>query len=259
MADEFARDLYASIDRAMAHHKIDFIPGSADLGDFDATSTTIAVSPGGELDRLPRAALERTFERYWSHVQSRDTAGATWDAYTPYELRTVGTMLRLGRKDRALALLSGFLRDQTPPEWNQWPEVVWRQPRAPKFVGDIPHTWVGSDFLRSAADLLAYERESDSTLVVAAGVPESWLADGGLRVAGLSTWWGRLSYRAARAGDRVTVQIDEGLRVPPGGLLVHRPGTASSGRVLVNGQPAAADSVGAVRVRALPAAVVFER
>ena len=258
-AEEFARELYASIDRAMAQHRIDFIPGAADLGDFDATSTTIAVSPSGELERLPRAALERTFERYWEQVQARRAPGATWDAYTPYELRTVGTMLRLGRKDRALALLDGFLRDQTPPEWNQWPEVVWREPRAPKFVGDVPHTWVGSDFLRSAADLLAYERESDSALVIAAGVPESWLVGRGLAVANLSTWWGRLSYRAARANGSVTLAVDAGLRIPPGGLLVHRPGAPASGRVLINGQAASADSTGAVRVRSLPAEIVFGR
>src|SRR5688500_19318344 len=55
--DEFAVDLYASIAEAMRKHRIDFIPGSADLGDFDATSTTIAVSPGGELGRLPAPAL----------------------------------------------------------------------------------------------------------------------------------------------------------------------------------------------------------
>jgi hypothetical protein len=123
----------------------------------------------------------------------------------------------------------------------------------------VPHTWVGSDFLRSAADLLAYERESDSALVIAPGVPDSWLAGTGLAVSGLSTWWGRLSYRASRADGRVTLTVDSGLRLPPGGLVIHRPGIASSGRVLVNGQPAPADSSGAVRVRALPATVRFER
>ncbi|HUP50133.1 MAG TPA: hypothetical protein VNA04_15210, partial [Thermoanaerobaculia bacterium] len=47
--DEFRRDLYASIERAMAMHRIEYIPGSVELGDFDATSTTTAVNPGGEL------------------------------------------------------------------------------------------------------------------------------------------------------------------------------------------------------------------
>ncbi len=259
LASEFARELYASIDRSMQHHRIDFIPGAADLGDFDATSTTVAVAPGGELPRLPRAALERTFERYWRQVQDRRRAGATWEAYTPYELRTVGTMLRLGWKERALALLDGFLADQTPPEWNQWPEVVWRAPRAGKFIGDLPHTWVGSDFLRSVADLLAYEEESDSSLVVARGIPDAWLVDDGVTVTGLSTWWGRLSYKARRSEGGITVHIEQGLRVPPGGLTVYPPGSGPVRRVLINGTPATPEPSGAVRIRALPATVEFER
>jgi len=257
IGEEFAHDLYASIAAAMERHRIDFIPGAADLGDFDATSTTVAVSPGGELHRLPRAALERTFERYWSEVQARRAPGSAWEAYTPYELRTVGTLLRLGWKDRALALLDGFLRDQTPPAWNQWPEVVWRDPRAPKFNGDLPHTWVGSDFLRSAADLFAYEREEDSTLVIGAGIPEAWLGGGGLAVRGLSTWWGKLSFRAERTPEGRVLSLDGGLRVPLGGLLVHAPGSGAAGPVSVDGKPVQLDASGTLRLRSLPARVVF--
>ena len=43
-----------------------------------------------------------------------------------------------------------------PAAWNQWPEVVHRDSLAPKFLGDLPHTWVGSDFVRS---LLVYRLE----------------------------------------------------------------------------------------------------
>src|SRR6476619_4461820 len=38
--DEFRHDLYASIQLSMVQHHIDYIPGAAELGDFDATSTT---------------------------------------------------------------------------------------------------------------------------------------------------------------------------------------------------------------------------
>jgi hypothetical protein len=257
--DEFARDLYASIAMVMTQRNIDYIPGAADLGDFDATSTTIAVTPGGELGKLPQAALERTFERYWQHaVARRDTAGK-WDAYTPYELRTVGTLLRMGRKERALDLLDGFMSDQEPPAWNQWPEVVWREPRAPKFIGDLPHTWVGSDFLRSVSDLLVYEREADSALVIGAGIPESWLADSGVAVNRLSTWWGSLSYTAQRQGTVLTVAIAGGLRIPPGGLLVHSPGSGPVSRATVNGAPAPLAPGGSVLVRTVPVRITFER
>jgi hypothetical protein len=258
ITDEFTRDLYASIGLVMAQHKIDYIPGAADLGDFDATSTTIAVTPGGELGRLPQAALDRTFERYWQQAMARRDSASKWDAYTPYELRIVGTMLRLGQKERALDLLDGFMKDQEPPAWNQWPEVVWREPRAPKFIGDLPHTWVGSDFLRSVSDLFVYEREADSALVIGAGIPESWLADT-VAVSGLSTWWGRITYTALRQGNVATISLAPGLRIPPGGLLIHPPGAGPVSRVTVNGAPVAMGPRGAVVIRSVPARVSFER
>jgi len=217
------------------------------------------VSPGGELGRLPQAALERTFERYWRQVAARRDSANKWDAYTPYELRTVGTLLRLGQKQRALDLLDGFMKDQTPPEWNQWPEVVWREPRAPRFIGDMPHTWVGSDFLRSVADLFVYERETDSTLVLGAGIPDAWLADSGLSVRDLSTWWGLLSYTAQRHDNAVAVTIDGGLRIPSGGILVEPPGSGRVVRATVDGREVALLPDGGVRLRSVPARVRFQR
>lgn len=257
--DEFSSELYASIAEAMRRHAIDFIPGATDLGDFDATSTTIAVSPGGELGRLPQPALNRTFERYWEQVVARRDPATRWEAYTPYELRSVGTLLRMGWKDRALTLLHGFMADQTPPAWNQWPEVVWREPRAPRFIGDLPHTWVGSDFLRSVADLFVYEREADSTLVLGAGIPDAWLADSGVTVRDLSTWWGPLSYAAQRHGDVVSVTINGGLRVPPGGILIQPPGSGPVARASVDGRDAALQPDGGVLLRAVPARIRFQR
>jgi hypothetical protein len=44
--------------------------------------------------------------------------------------------------------------------------------RHARFIGDMPHTWVGTDFVRSVMDMLVYERESDSALVLCAGIPE---------------------------------------------------------------------------------------
>ncbi|MES2306272.1 MAG: discoidin domain-containing protein [Gemmatimonadota bacterium] len=257
--DEFAADLYASIDGVMKARKIDFIPGAADLGDFDATSTTIALSPADELPRLPRAALERTFERYFANASARSVAGNAWVNYTPYELRTVGAMLRLGWKERALTMLDTFLADQEPTAWNQWPEVVWHDRTAPKFLGDLPHTWVGSDFLRSAADLFVYEREADSALIVGAGIRDAWLADSGVAVNRLSTWWGPLSYTAKHVGAATVVTIAAGVAVPPGGVLLHAPGSVRPTRALVNGAAVPISPDGTVTLRALPARIEFDQ
>ncbi len=234
--DEFSNDLHHSIDLAMSEHHIDFIPGAADLGDFDATSTTIALSPVQDASRLPRVALERTFVKYWDGVTAR-RGDTTWDGYAGYEIRAVGAMLRLGWKSRALSLLQWFLDAREPPAWNQWPEVIYRDPRAPKFVGDMPHAWVAADFLRSASDLFAFERESDSALVIGAGLDSTWLADAGLKVS-LRTWWGRLAYAARREEDGLHIRIDPGVTVPPGGIVVCSPLSGLEGAVVVRELPA---------------------
>jgi hypothetical protein len=211
--DEFSADLYASIQRVMAETGIDYIPASADLADRDPTSTTTAITPGGELERLPRPALERTFDAYWQEIEKRKAGD--WKAYTPYEWRTVGTFIRLGRLDRAHELIRLFLADRRPPSWNQWPEVVYKDQRAPTFLGDLPHTWVGSDFIRSFLDLFAYEDED--ALVIGAGIPDAWIAEpGGVAVRRMPTPWGPLSYSLTEENGNVKLRIEEGLTVPGG-------------------------------------------
>lgn len=213
MRDEFRRHLLASIALAMKTKNIDYIPGSVELGDFDPTSTTIAISPGGELQNLPRDAVLRTFEKYYDSFVRRRDGTLEWDAYTPYELRAVGTFIHLGWRDRAHELLDFFMRDRRPAGWNHWAEVVWRDAKTPKFIGDMPHTWVGSDFIRSFLDMLAYERESDGTLLIAEGLPDRWL-ERGVRVEGLVTRYGRLGFSIK--GNDVNAW---GIRPPPGGVL----------------------------------------
>ncbi len=242
IAGDFRRDFFASIALVRERRSVPYIPGSADLADLDPTSTTIAGDPAGELDALPRAAVESTFTRYLESAFARaappapgDTA--RWEAYTPYEWRNVGALVRLGWRDRALRLTRQLLGDRRPLEWNQWGEVVWREPRINRFIGDMPHTWVASDFIRSALDLFAYERERDTALVLLAGVPEAWLEGEGISLAGLHTSWGTLAFSARAEGDTLTVRIPGGLRVPAGGIIVRPPRGAE------------------VRVRSLPAVV----
>jgi hypothetical protein len=255
--DEFRRDLYASIRRAMVAHRIDFIPGSVELGDFDATSTTVAIAPVGEQAQLPDTALRQTFERYWADFRARRDGSKPWEGYTPYELRTVGTMLRLGWKDRAHEALAWFFGHRRPPAWRQWSEVVWHEPGTPKFIGDMPHTWVGSDFLRSVLDFFAYERDADSTLVVGDGVAEKWVTEQpGVSVRGLSTHYGRLTYSMRTKGRQgVVVRVGEGLRMPPGGIVIRSPFRRPIRQALVDGNTVQVEDESQVVIRQLPAEV----
>ncbi len=229
MRDEFRSDLRASIVAAMDAHRIDYIPGCADLGDFDATSTTIALDPVRAGDVLPDSAAERTFEKYWAFFVHRRDSGEAWDAFTPYEWRTVGSFVRLGWRDRADSASRWLMTYRRPLGWRQWAEVARRDARAPGFIGDMPHTWVGSDFIRSTLDRFAYEDDADSSLVIGAGVPEEWLAGEGVSVAGMRTTYGTLSYRARLLSDGSThVSVESGIRVPPGGIVIQLPVSSGS-------------------------------
>jgi hypothetical protein len=253
--EEFEGDLQRSIDAAMEYHGIDFIPGCADLGDFDATSTAIAVSPVAAVDLLPPAALDRTFEKYWEFFRHRRDTG-DWEAYTPYEMRTIGALVRLGQKERAHEMLAWFLGHRRPEGWRQWAEVVRKEERVPHFLGDMPHTWVGSEFVRSLLDFFAFEREEDRSIVLAAGIPESWSRSAeGVRVRDLPTPYGPLSYSIAADGSALVIEIEDGLRMPPGGLAIRPPLDGPVRKVTINGQESGAAPQREILVRELPAII----
>ncbi|HEY0506287.1 MAG TPA: discoidin domain-containing protein [Lysobacter sp.] len=236
--DQFRDDLYASLRSATRQHGIDFLPGAAELGDFDATSTTIALAPGGEQGRLPQDLLDNTFERYWREFVARRDGTREWKDYTPYELRTIGTFVRLGWRDRAHEALDFFFRDQQPRSWNQWAEVVSRTSRTPFFVGDLPHAWVGSDYVRSALDLFAYTRDLDDALVIAAGIPADWLAGDGVSVANLRTPHGPLGYSLRVADGTLRLQVAPETKIPPGGIVLPWPLATPPGVTTIDGKPA---------------------
>jgi hypothetical protein len=254
--DQFRADLYASIMIATRQRGIDFIPGSAELGDFDPTSTTIALAPGGEQERLPQALLHATFERYWQEFTARRDGRREWDAYTPYELRTIGSFVRMGWRDRAQQALDFFFRDQQPPAWNQWAEVVSRTPRKPFFLGDLPHAWVASDYVRSALDLFAYGRDGDDALVLAAGIPPAWMAGKGIVVEGLRTPHGVLGYSLSRQGRTLRLRIEAGSH-PPGGFVLPWPYPGAPGLASIDGKPAQWQD-GQLRIASAPALVEIQ-
>jgi hypothetical protein len=252
--DEFHGDLLDSIGASAKLHDIDFIPGAAELGDFDATSTTIALSPAGEQQALPQDLLRNTFERYWREFVDRRDGRKAWDAYTPYELRNVGAFVRLGWRDRAHEALSWFFEDRRPVAWNQWAEVVGRVEREPRFIGDMPHGWVASDFIRSVLDFLVYDRASDDALVLAAGIPDAWLDGEGVAIENLRTPHGLLSYALRHVDGELRLSVaDTGLRIPPGGIVLPARDGFSDSRSVVRGN--AEFHGGEWRIDALPAEV----
>ncbi|MEP7298545.1 MAG: hypothetical protein ABI702_20360 [Burkholderiales bacterium] len=238
--DDFRADLLASIDTVTRRFKLDVLPGAADRGDVDPSSSTIALTPSGLLGVLPAALVRNTWAHYWREFEQRradEAAGVRHGdgAYTPYEWRNVGALVRLGERGRALEAMRYFYRDRRPAGWRQWAEVVLRDAREPRFLGDMPHGWVASDHIRSVLDLFAYEHEGDGSLVLAAGVPMDWLRGPGLAIDGLRTPYGALRWKArAAANGRIDVAIDALRVMPPGGVVLRGPWPTTA-RVFVEG------------------------
>ena len=235
---EFKADVMASIEATARVHGIDWIAGAADRGDFDATSTTIGLSPAGLIDDLPQDLLRRTFDKWWQNFMARQENRQAWKDCTPYELRNVGALVRLGHRGDALRALDFYFADMRPRAWNGWAEVVGRDEREPRFIGDMPHAWISSDYIRSTLDLLVYERDHDHALVLAAGVPTAWLEGEGVGVAGVRTAYGPLTYnlRQTRGGYQLAL---DGEVTPPGGFVIQWPaGETPPARVRIDGRAA---------------------
>ncbi|MBJ7515950.1 MAG: hypothetical protein JHC82_06845, partial [Stenotrophomonas sp.] len=199
----------ASIRATMAWKGIDFIPSSADLGDGDPTGVSIALDPTGAQDVLPDAALRTTFARYLDDVRKRAQPGALY-AYTPYEIRNVLSYVHLGQPEAANELLLGLLHDRRPLEWQVLAEVVHSRLRFPRYLGDMPHTWIGAEYGRTLFGMLM--REDDDALSLLPGTPASWLAGDGLSVERLPTAYGTLKLDARQRDGVLTVTLGDGLR-----------------------------------------------
>jgi len=230
--DQFAADLHSAILAARDRWKIPFIPGATSLGDFDPTSTTIELDPGNEQAETDPAMLRATFDRYWTAFRQRAAGKRPWTDYTPYEVRTIGTFVRLGWRNRIDDLLTFFMAGRRPPGWNQWAEVVGRDPRQVRFIGDMPHAWVASDFIRSALDMFAWDRRDDSALVLGGGLSASWLTGSGSAIRNLATPYGSLDFQMRGDRDHLVATIG-GTARPPGGFVIEWPfaGEAPAARI----------------------------
>jgi hypothetical protein len=225
--DSFRNALYASMRLAMQNKNIKFIPGCVELGDFSGLSTTVAITPCDELGYLPEPQLTYTFDESYRMFQERKNNTVAWDAYLPYEARFIGAFVYLGQKERAIDILEFLMRDRRPAEWNGWGEVVWKEYVAPRSIGDMPHSWAASDFIRSVRSMFVYEREIDQALVVGAGLPEAWVDDSpGVTVSKLPTYFGELSYSMKRSGDQIVVDLSGNVAIPRGKIIVRSPSAA---------------------------------
>jgi hypothetical protein len=254
LSARLAHSLYDSIEATRSRRQLDFIPGSIEWADFDPTATANAIYLLDVPAQLDRAAVERTFDKYLADWRSKRSGAAAWSNYTPYEIRIIGALVRLGRRDAALELLRFFLSDRRPEPWNQWPEIAWRDSRAPAHLGDLPHTWIAAEYVLAVRSLIAYERDADQTLVLAAGLDPEWIEGAGVQVNRMPTPYGALSYSLRRV-DSTTVRFE--MQSTVSAAVVLRPPMAGALQsVLVDGRACTSFDENSVTLGGAPALVI---
>ena len=217
---EFAANLTRSIRMTAEKMKTGLIPGSADRDDIDPTATSIAFEPCRVEDALPPELVAATYDRAAARV--REISSPDFKAnYSPYDLRNLNAFVSLGRRDDAFRLLSVMLACRRPRGWRGWAEVVWADMRAPEYIGDMPHTWIGAEFSCAVRRMLL--RENGATLELFRAVPDGWWAGEGITLDDLPTAFGVANLRARRGRARTTVDLS--LTGPaPEQILVRYPG-----------------------------------
>jgi hypothetical protein len=239
---------------------IDYIPGCVELGDFDATSTTIALTPCNELGNLPIPQVYNTFENYYEFFKNRRDEKVDWVNYIPYENRLIGSFIQLDQPERAHELIEFFLKDQRPQGWNHWAEVVWKDYRTPKFIGDMPHTWVGSDFINAIRSMFVYENEADESLVLASALYQDWIdSPPGMSIENLPTYFGEISYSIKKNNEKYIFSIYGDVKLPRNGIKIKNfNGSKLPTNVTVNGKKIKKFTNDEISIKEFPAKVVIE-
>jgi hypothetical protein len=260
LRDALRQCLYASIEATIRERRLAYVPGSVEWADFDATATATALTTTDAVERLPAAALAHTYDEYLAGFRRRARGEIEWANYTAYEVRIVGALVRLGRREEAHEVLDFLLADRRPRPWNQWPEISWRDPRSPGHLGDLPHTWIAAEYVLAVLGLFAYEHPTNRSLVLAAGVPGRWLE--GARevvVEDLPTYYGTLGYTLRREGaDTLRFSLSTGLEPPPGRIVVRPPLPRPLSRAWVDGREVESCDARSVTLDRCPATLLVE-
>jgi hypothetical protein len=244
----------------MKTRKINYIPGCVELGDFDATSTTIALTPCNEFNNLPKPEVYNTFDKYFEFFTNRRDDKIEWINYTPYENRLIGSFILLDQTERAHQLIDFFLNDQKPHSWNHWAEVVWKDDKTPLFIGDMPHTWVGSDFLNAIRSMFVYENEYDESLVLAAALYQDWIdSPNGMSIENLPTYYGEISYSIKKENNKYTFSIYGDVDLPKNGMKIKNFNNSILPlAVTVNGKETTSFTKNEIDVKEFPSIVVID-
>jgi hypothetical protein len=144
------------------------------------------------------------------------------------------TFVHLDEPELAAELLYRLRASRYPLGWQVFAEVVRSPMRLVFYFGDMPHTWVGAEYVRALIGMLM--QESDGGLELLPGTPPDWVADKGLAIDHLATAFGTLSISAQQDNSALRIQLGPGLGATTQ-VVVSWPTRRRPRSVTVDGKP----------------------
>ena len=206
-AEDFSQSVRESIKQTIAWKGLDYIPVEADKGTADPTSIAIALFPTEAKQVLPADILARTFRDYYRMVRDRHARQTSY-SYTPYEVRNILALATIGYRKEAVHLHDMLFEGRRPANWNEFAEVVHSDSRKGAYIGDMPHTWVGSDYINAVRGLIVMEEDTTKILNLLFGTPREWLVDEGIALSHFPTHFGILMMQATWDDSDQSLTVD---------------------------------------------------
>lgn len=249
------KDFYDSVKLVAKKKKINYISGCAELGDCDPTSTAEGIWPCNEIKNMPHELMKNTFDIYWGELNKRFTE---WKgAFTPYEIRNANAFVMLGQRDKLHGMLTKFFEWKRPRAWNHWAEVVTSDYRLAQYLGDMPHTWIGAEYVNVIRNMFIWEESN--TLYLGKGIAAEWVEPGKkISVTGMPTHFGNVTYTMDSGNSEINIKIDGKLKGTEKIVFIVPPVKKQIVSIKLNGKSYKDWSAGEIVFYGLPAEIVIQ-
>ena len=197
--DAFAYDLAASVTAAMKRARRSTTSPAARSWETSTPPRPRWHSPRPaprSCSRRPRSVPRSSATG--SSLPTGATARSGGRPSRPTRVRTIGSFVRLGWRDRANQALEWFMKYRNRRGWRQWAEVAYRQPRAPQYRrGHAAH--LGGYRTSCARCSTCWPTSADATARWSwARVPWKWLGAGSpVEVRSVQTLYGPMRFADA--------------------------------------------------------------
>ncbi len=216
---ELEKNLVKSVETTMKCKNIEYIPGSADLGDFDPNATAIVFFPANCYKLLKKKWLKDTFDKFYKEIVHRESENIYFSR-SVYELRTAFPYMFFGDTEKMWHIINMNLKDLMPEEWREWCETILRNKRDRDYIGDMPHSWAGAIYVNLIRNIFVYEEDGYINLFT--GIPDEWVKNKEkFGIYNARTWYGDVScFVEYNKLGGIEVNI-AGFAKPPKGFLLH--------------------------------------